>query len=39
VDIPALAQTLGAQAQRLAAYPRPGETPAGASVVLWVLRR
>lgn len=37
-DIPALAQALGAQAQRLAGYPRPDESETNASVVLWVLR-
>jgi hypothetical protein len=30
--------TLDAQATRLAAYPRPGETDETATVVLWLLK-
>ncbi|MBK8023342.1 MAG: glycosyltransferase family 39 protein [Chloroflexi bacterium] len=34
-DVPALAESLGAHAERVAAYPRPGESEQSASVVLW----
>lgn len=36
-DIPALAESLGAQATRLAGYPRPGETAEEAAVTLWLV--
>ena len=36
-DVPALATRLGAQAERIAGYPRPGETEDTASVVLWAI--
>ncbi len=37
VDAPALAASLGAQAEHIASYPRPGESEDSASVVLWKL--
>ncbi|MBE2184854.1 MAG: glycosyltransferase family 39 protein [Anaerolineae bacterium] len=36
-DIPMLASALGATAERIGEYPRPGETLENASVVLWKL--
>ncbi|MFN8378207.1 MAG: glycosyltransferase family 39 protein [Anaerolineae bacterium] len=36
-DVPALAAELGAQAERITGYPRPGESEDTASVVLWLI--
>lgn len=38
-DIPALASELGIMAEQIGVYPRPGELPENASVVLWKLSR
>lgn len=38
-DVPALAATLGARAERIMGYPRPGESEDTASVVLWIVER
>jgi hypothetical protein len=37
IDAQALAASLGAQAERIAGYPRPSETEDSASVILWKL--
>jgi hypothetical protein len=39
VDALSLAQSIGAQAELVARYPRPGETPETASVSLWYFDR